>query len=252
LKLLGLLAVIIAGALLLYASADFPAWGDANSPANSNQDVSVRYIQDSYAKTKTPNEVTAVLADYRGFDTMFETVVIFVAGIAIIAILSALGKPNQPRGGDIGEAPETQDLIIVQTCKLVIPIIQLFALYVVAHGHYSPGGGFQGGVMFGASLILWALACGLPAALKRLSERRALVISAIGIIIYAGWGFLCILLGGNFLEYALTDPILPEGVEKAHSHGMLIVEVGVAFTVTAIMFVIYANLSSRGRLRGGL
>ena len=244
--------MIITGALLLYASGDFPAWGDANSPANSNEQVSVRYIQDSYTKTKTPNEVTAVLADYRGFDTMFETVVIFVAGIAIIAILGALGKPNQPRGGDVDEQPEKQDLIIVQTCKLVIPVIQLFALYVVAHGHYSPGGGFQGGVMFGASLILWALACGLPAALKRLDERRALVLAAAGIIIYAGWGFFCLLMGGNFLDYGFTDPVLPEGIEKAHSHGMLIVEIGVACTVTAIMFVIYANLSSRGRLRGGL
>ena len=251
-KLLGLIAVIITGALLLYASGDFPAWGDANSPANSKAEVSERYLEDAYRNTKTPNIVTAVLADYRGFDTMFETVVIFVAGIAIIAILSALGKANQPRGGDIEEAPEQQDLIIVQTCKLVIPIIQLFALYVVAHGHYSPGGGFQGGVMFGASLILWALACGLPAALKRLSERRALVLSAVGIIIYAGWGFFCLLLGGNFLDYGFSDPALPEGIEKAHSHGMLIVEIGVAFTVTSIMFVIYANLSSRGRLRGGL
>ena len=212
----------------------------------------MRYIQDAYAKTKTPNAVTAVLADYRGFDTMFETVVIFVAGIAIIAILSALGNPKQPRGGDVVEVPDPPDLIIVQTCKLVIPVIQLFALYVVAHGHYSPGGGFQGGVMFGASLILWALACGLPAALRRLSERRALVFSAIGIIIYAGWGFFCLLMGGNFLDYGASDSILPEGIEKARSHSMLIVEIGVAFTVTAIMFVIYANLSSRGRLKGGL
>jgi multicomponent Na+:H+ antiporter subunit B len=252
LKLLGLIAVIITGTLLLYASGDFPVWGDANSPANSNEQVSLRYIEDAYAKTKTPNVVTAVLADYRGFDTMFETVVIFVAGIAIISVLSVLGKSNQPRGGEIETAPEQQDLVIVQTCKLVIPIIQLFALYVVAHGHYSPGGGFQGGVMFGASYILLALACGLPSALKRLSERGAILLAAIGICIYSGWGFLCLLMGGNFLDYGLTDAILPGGIEKARSHSMLIVEIGVAFTVTAIMFAIYANLATRGRLRGGL
>ena len=251
-KLLGLIAVLITGALLLYASGDFPAWGDAASPANSNEEVSVRFIEDAYKKTKTPNAVTAVLADYRGFDTMFETVVILVAGIAIIAILSVLGKGNQPRGGDIELAPSKQDLIVVETCKLVIPILQLFALYVVAHGHYSPGGGFQGGVMMGASLILLALACGLPAALKRMSERRAVVLAVIGIIIYAGWGMVCMLMGSNFLDYAAVDPLLPESVAKGRSHSALIVETGVAFTVTAIMFAIYANLATRGRLRGGL
>jgi len=212
----------------------------------------VRFIEDAYVKTKTPNAVTAVLADYRGFDTMFETVVILVAGIAIISILSVLGKGNQPRGGDVVEAPLKQDLIIVQTCKLVIPILQIFALYVVAHGHYSPGGGFQGGVMFGASFILLALACGLPTALNRVSEKTAITLAVVGIIIYAGWGLLCLLMGGGFLDYSFIDPFIPGGVEKGRSHSMLIVETGVAFTVTAIMFAIYANLSTRGQLRGGL
>lgn len=212
----------------------------------------MRFLEDAYTKTKTPNAVTAVLADYRGFDTMFETVVILVAGIGIIAVLSVLGKGNQPRGGEIDEPPAQQDVIVVQTCKLVIPILQLFALYVVAHGHYSPGGGFQGGVMMGASLILLALACGLPAALKRLSERRAVGLAVIGIIIYAGWGFICLLMGSNFLDYSAVDSLLPGTVAKGRSHSALIVETGVAFTVTAIMFAIYANLATRGRLRGGL
>lgn len=251
-KVIGLIAVIITGSLLLYATGDFPAWGDAGSPANSNEQVSVRFIQDAYAKTKTPNAVTAVLADYRGFDTMFETVVIFVAGVGIIAVLGALGKRNQPRGGGAETPPWQQDMIVVQTCKLVIPVLQMFALYVVAHGHYSPGGGFQGGVMFGASFILLGLACGLPSALRRIGEGRAVALAVVGIVIYAGWGVVSLLMGGNFLDYGATDPLLPEGVEMARSHGMLIVEVGVAFTVTAIMFAIYANLSTRGRLRGGL
>jgi multicomponent Na+:H+ antiporter subunit B len=212
----------------------------------------VRYLEDAYKKTHTPNTVTAVLADYRSFDTLFETVVILVAGIGIIAVLSVIGTGEQPRGGDIEDQPAQQDLIVVQTCKIVIPLIQLFALYVVAHGHYSPGGGFQGGVMMGASLILLALACGMQAALQRLSERRAVVLAVVGIIIYAGWGFLCLLMGGNFLDYSFSDPVLPGDVSYAHSHSELIVETGVACTVTAIMFAIYANLATRGRLKGGL
>ena len=106
--------------------------------------------------------------------------------------------------------------------------------------------------MMGASLILLALACGLPAALARMSERRAVVLAVVGIIIYAGWGVVCLLMGSNFLDYAAVDSLLPGTVAKGRSHSALIVEIGVAFTVTAIMFAIYANLATRGRLRGGL
>ena len=104
-----------------------------------------------------PNLVTAVLADYRGFDTMFETVVIFSRRDRHHRDSRARSESRSAAAAATSdEAPETQNMIVVQTCRLVIPIMQLFALYVIAHGHHSPGGGFQGGVMFGASFILWA------------------------------------------------------------------------------------------------
>ena len=53
------------------------------------------------------------------------------------------------------------DLIVTNTVRLIVPVIQIFALYVLAHGHVSPGGGFQGGVAMGASFILVALAWNL-------------------------------------------------------------------------------------------
>ncbi|RZO12982.1 MAG: sodium:proton antiporter, partial [Verrucomicrobiaceae bacterium] len=133
-----------------------------------------------------------------------------------------------------------------------LPFIQIFALYVVAHGHHSPGGGFQGGVMLGASYILLALAFGLSKAKGYFSERRTMIFAAVGIFIYAGWGVLCLLFGKEFLNYSVLDSLLPGDVEMARSHSMLIVEIGVAFTVTAIMFSMYSNLSTRGRLNKGL
>ena len=65
------------GALLTVILDDLPAWGDAQSPANAH--VSAYYLENAYNQTHVPNVVTAVLADYRGFDTMFETGVVFVA-----------------------------------------------------------------------------------------------------------------------------------------------------------------------------
>jgi len=201
--------------------------------------------------TEVPNMVTAVLADYRGFDTMFETVVVFIAGIAVLAILKGSGRRRMgPRTTYKVEAEP--DLIVTNTVRLVVPVIQLFAFYVLAHGHVSPGGGFQGGVVMGASFILIALAWDLDHALVRMSLPRCIAIAAAGIIIYAGIGFLSMFLGGEFLDYAELERVLPVSREMARYHAMLGVEIGVGFTVTSIMFALYANLSSEGRLKGGL
>ena len=85
-KKLSLIPVLIVGALLVYAAQDFPEWGSPNSPA-SQSPVSSHFIANTGVDTEVTNMVTAVLADYRGFDTMFETVVVFIAGMAVLAIL---------------------------------------------------------------------------------------------------------------------------------------------------------------------
>ena len=244
--------VILTGGLLLYAATDFPAWGDLESPA-SDSEVSKHFIAETGVDTEVPNMVTAVLADYRGFDTMFETVVIFIAGIAILGILKLTGKdairPARKRKDEVADVP---DLIVAHTVRLLVPVIQLFAFYVLAHGHVSPGGGFQGGVIMGASFILVALAWDLPRAMDRLSVDRAILFAGVGILIYAGIGLLSMLLGGEFLDYAELSAIFPVSREMARYYAMLGVEIGVAFTVTTVMFAIYASLSSKGRLEGGL
>ena len=79
-----------------------------------------------------------------------------------------------------------------------------------------------------------------------------MTVAALGIFIYAGIGLLSMFLGGEFLDYAELEKILPVSREMARYHAMLGVEIGVGFTVAAIMFALYANLSSRGRLEGGL
>ena len=258
-KAFGLLAVIITGVLLLYAVEDFPAWGDPQSPAAESR-ISSHYIQQTFSETSVPNMVTAVLADYRGYDTMFETVVIFVAGIAILAFLrkrpdAGLEAPSdevEHASESANHSAPVPDLIINSTCRLLIPIIQIFAFYVVAHGHHSPGGGFQGGVIFAASFILLAVVFDLPTALKRRSERRTLLVANTGLLIYAGIGLLCLVVGENFLDYGILDSILPGSATDARSLGIFGVEIGVAFTVGAIIFVIYANLSSKGTLKESL
>ncbi len=249
-KWVTMLPVIAVGGLLLFAARDFPEWGDPQSPASISP-VSSHFINNTGVDTEVPNMVTAVLADYRGFDTMFETVVVFIAGIAVLAILKGSGRRGGGRRREF-EVDAEPDLIVTNTVRLVAPVIQIFAFYVLAHGHVSPGGGFQGGVVMGASFILIALAWDLEHALARMPLSKCMAVAGAGILIYGGIGFLSMLLGGEFLDYAELEKVLPVSREMARYHAMLGVEIGVGFTVTAIMFALYANLSSEGRLKGGM
>jgi multicomponent Na+:H+ antiporter subunit B len=85
LKVLAFISVVITGIILLYATQDMPDWGDPRSPASLH--VSPRYLEKTIEETATPNAVTSVLADYRGYDTLGETTVIFTAGVSCILIL---------------------------------------------------------------------------------------------------------------------------------------------------------------------
>jgi len=84
-RLLSLCITVLTGLLLLYGVEEFPRWGDPLQPASAH--VSPRYIEKTIPETGVPNAVTSVLADYRGYDTMFETSVIFTAGVAVMMLL---------------------------------------------------------------------------------------------------------------------------------------------------------------------
>ncbi len=248
-KKTALIIIAILGVLLLRAAEDLPDWGDPQSPASVH--LSDYYLEKSFNETSVPNIVTAVLADYRGYDTMFETVVIFCAGITVLLVLR---RTRRSRDKVLKPRPDRPgaDVILQTASRLLVPAMQIFALYVVAHGHHSPGGGFQGGVILGASMILLALSYDLGTVLKRFTERSVLILSAVGVLIYAGIGLVCLLLGRNFLAYAAWAEPLGLTELAAHSHGMLGVEVGVAITVLCIMFSLYIDLASGGDLDEGL
>jgi multicomponent Na+:H+ antiporter subunit B len=139
-----------------------------------------------------------------------------------------------------------EDVITQTICRLLVPPIQLFALYVIAHGHYSPGGGFQGGCILGASFILLVIAYDLKEALKRMSEKINVMFCSIGVMIYAGIGLLCVILGSNYLDYGILHSILPVEPAAARSLGILGVEIGVGIAVMAVMVSIFMNIASGG------
>ncbi|ADU62100.1 MAG: sodium:proton antiporter [Pseudodesulfovibrio sp.] len=276
-KKAALVAVLLAGAFLILSMENFSSWGDIESPASRH--ISRYFIEKSYEDTHTPNFVTAVLADYRGFDTMLETVVVFTAALAcflIVRLPSDVCKPGLfyyrhastglvvrrrqacalPDEGGAFERVDSDwpphDVVVTTTCRMIIPFIQLYALYVLAHGHYSPGGGFQGGVIFAASYVLLAVSHDLRTLVNQLTERFTHLLAAAGVLVYFGTGLLGLAKGANFLDYDAVADIMGVSLASGHSLGILFVETGVAMTVTAALVIIFKLLSSRGAVTEGL
>ena len=131
----------------------------------------------------------------------------------------------------------SQDSIIIRTMtRLLTPFIQIFALYVIMHGHSSPGGGFQGGVIMGASFILLGMAYGVDMVKKLFTLRLLTIFTSLGVIIYGGIGLVCLLLGRNFLNYGALPIVEPRGM------GMFGIELGVGFTVMSVMVSLFYDL----------
>lgn len=100
---LPLIVVIITGVMLIYGTSDIPAFGDPLAPAQKH--VAPYYLEKSLPETGVPNVVTAVLASYRGFDTLGEVTVIFTAGIAVMLLIGGRRKDKVPekKTGDENE-----------------------------------------------------------------------------------------------------------------------------------------------------
>lgn len=143
-----------------------------------------------------------------------------------------------------------EDVTIETICRLLIPPIQLFALYVIAHGHYSPGGGFQGGCILAASFILMFVAYDINSVKQRMAEKANTVMCSIGVLIYAGIGAVCLILGANFLDYGILHTILPAYPAKARALGTLGIEVGVGIAVMSVMVSIFLNIATGGEHEG--
>ena len=131
---------------------------------------------------------------------------------------------------------QQQSVIVQAVCRRLIPFILLFGLYVTIHGHTSPGGGFQGGVILGSSFILLSIAYGIEEMRKRFTLAALSVCTSMGVFLFAGIGVLCILLGGNFLDYGMLPSTEPRSL------GMLGIEIGVGITVMGAMVSIFYEL----------
>jgi multicomponent Na+:H+ antiporter subunit B len=227
-------------ALLVYSSFEQPQLGDANAPAHTH--IAAWYLEHTPELIDVPNVVTAVLASFRGYDTLGELFVILTAGVGVLFVLQGGGVSVS---GERGRSPDAQGLrhhLIPRVVGvLLLPFIVLFGLYVQFHGDYGPGGGFQAGALIAAGLILYALLEGETAALRLTPPKLLAALMAGGTLLYSAVGFAGLALGGSFLDYSV---LAAEPTTGQHL-GILLIELGVGVTVTGVLLTIFHAFAGR-------
>ena len=161
-KVAGVLCCLALIIILLVQVSYLPPVGSSNNPGSN--EVAAKYIEDGLQDTGAVNIVTGMILDYRAFDTFGESNVLFIATCTVLILL----RNDKKKGKDSAEAEERRDSyyepkndVILQTItKVLVPIIFIFGIYVILNGHLSPGGGFSGGAIIGAGLILYLNAFG--------------------------------------------------------------------------------------------
>lgn len=234
-KTLAWLGIVCTTVLLLCAGLGLPAFGDPESPAAGH--VSAHFIEHAYHDAHTPNIVTVMIADYRSFDTLGEIMVVFAAGLACLFLLRRAQPTRRSR------ILRRKDSVIVDVVtRVMVPIIQIFALYVIFHGHYSPGGGFQGGALLAGSVLLQRVALGDELSQRGFPRNLGTPFGVVGLLVFAGIGLVALLAGGNYLQY----DHLPLGLEAdmLRNWGILVAEIGVAFAVMGTLASIFDDLSN--------
>ena len=135
-------------------------------------------------------------------------------------------------------------VVVRVVCALLSPFILLFGLYIVAHGHYGPGGGFAGGVFLSVAAILPRLTLAEELAYKVVPVSFGPLMGGIGMLLFLLAGVVPMLYGGPFLDYGAVE-IAGVAASRMRYLGILVVEIGVGLAVFGAMVMIFDVLMGR-------
>ncbi|HEX4805595.1 MAG TPA: MnhB domain-containing protein [Conexibacter sp.] len=230
--LLGGLALVALAAAVVWAASELTPFGTPSGPANAITRTLVHHRQ-------AANTVNGITYDLRGLDTLGEELILFVAALGSAVLLRhGRGEDVERQRAGAEPAPATPDALRVAGAVLVGPLIVLGA-YVVTHGHLTPGGGFQGGVILAAGLLL-AYAAGQVVALQRIEPTTLVEVAdatgalAYGLVALGGLVFAAAALS-NFLPYGTTGHLLSAGT-------IPVLSVAVGVEVTGAVALILTEL----------
>jgi multicomponent Na+:H+ antiporter subunit B len=240
---LGLGSLAALAALLAWGVAGLPDFGHPRGPY---ADLAPRIMLD---ERHVANAVTGVTFDLRGFDTLGEELILFVAALGATVLLRAQRSERAAERAAAAEdrrGPETTDSVRALGAVLVGPVLLLGA-YVVAHGALTPGGGFQGGVLLAGALLL-VYAAGQVAAVQRV---RPVVLVEVADAVGAA-SYTLVAVAGLVFGVAAMDNVLPNGTTGSLLSGgtVPVLSVAVGVEVTAAVTLILSELVDQMMLRG--
>ena len=228
-------------ALLLTTAANLPPYGDPDNPVNN--EVSGHYIEKGMQETGAVNIVAGMILDYRAFDTLGESNVLFIAAVTVLILLrlapSKDGKPTteqlEAEADDRMYEPK-HDVILQHQANLLVPLILLFGVYVIMNGHISPGGGFSGGAIMGAGLILYLNAFGYKKTERFFTFKTFSIVSVAALSFYACSKAYSFFTGANHLTSIFT----PGTPGMLFSAGLIpYLNIAVGLVVCCTMYAFY-------------
>ena len=244
-RLYSLMAIVVCLGiiwLLLETASYLPPFGSPDNPAHN--EVSQRYIEQGMTETGAVNIVAGMILDYRAFDTLGESNVLFIAACAVLILMKLPGKED----GDVyttamleSEANDRlyepkHDLILQYAATLLVPLVLLFGVYVIMNGHISPGGGFSGGAIMGAALILYLNAFGYQKTERFFTYKTFRVVSLCALSFYACSKAYSFFTGANHLPSVIT----PGTPGMLFSAGLIpYLNIAVGLVVCCTMYAFY-------------
>jgi len=231
-RIISVVILIIIGVGFILVFSQIPFGKDKINVANY-------YIEKGIKQTGAVNIVTSVVLNYRGFDTLGEVTVLFIAAVGLGAVLFVERKLS-----DVVKNKEDRTKrasLILRTGSLVLfPLIILFGAYIFIHGHLTPGGGFQGGAIIASGFLLIYLA--FPK--QGINKRTSSIAESLSGLIFVGIGLLGLVFSGYFL-----NNFLPKGIpNNLFSAGIIpIIYVAVGFKVGFELTGIIDDLLERSR-----
>ncbi len=235
--------------VLLFTLANLPRYGEENPRTT---EVVERYVEHGLEETGAVNIVAGMILDYRAFDTLGESHVLFTALVCVMILLMRDRKNMRSQYEDFyiirseHYYDTSKDQIMRNVGMVLIPCILLYGIYVLLNGQISPGGGFSGGAVIGAGLIIFAASFGFDKVDAVLTRRRINIITFSALSFYSFAKGYVFFTGANGLENHI-----PKGTPGAIISGGLILplDIAVGIVVACTMFGFY-SLFNRGTIGG--
>ncbi|MDO8886897.1 hydrogen gas-evolving membrane-bound hydrogenase subunit E [Candidatus Oleimmundimicrobium sp.] len=221
-KFIVLVFLVLATLFLLSTVSKMPIMGDPDNPTNKM--AASQYITKEPQETGCNNLVSAIILNYRIYDTFGEVTVIFVTLVAALAIL---GREKAREGSySLKVSPSP----LVSTAMIIyIPFFIIFSFYVAINGFNSIGGGFQGGIVLASVVIIYTLIFGFDEAVKKFPVRKRVFLECLAPLCFATLGLISILAGKSFLNLNFLD------IPNFRRFLILILEVSIALTSGAVI-----------------